>query len=155
MNMGRAHWVAIKQIDEFVRRTISRQRVSCRVKAVESVVAVLIGPELAAQVVGNLVLGVLEVVLAIGASLPNVEDGVRNGLLGNGVGDVAMHQRRSALVGRDSDRVAGLTEGSVRRPEGAENSRGGGLISTRLLEKLVLNFVNNSIANRLALIILP
>lgn len=43
--------------------------------AVKPVLAVLVGAELAAQVVRRLVLGVLEVVLAVGRGLPDIEDG--------------------------------------------------------------------------------
>lgn len=124
VNVGRAHGVAIHQRQQLVGRTIGRQGVGSRVVAVEPVFAVLVGPELAAQVVGALVLGVLEVVFAVGAGLPDVEDGVGDGLAGKQVCDGAVHQGDAALgVGVLDDGGAVLAEGGVGRPEGAQDGR--------------------------------
>lgn len=114
--------MAIHQRQQLIGRTIGRQRVGSRVVAVEPVFAVLVGPELAAQVVGALVLGVLEVVFAVGAGLPDVEDGVGDGLAGEQVCDGAVHQGDAALgVGILDDGAAVLAEGGVGRPEGAQD----------------------------------
>lgn len=124
MNVSRAHGVAIHQRQQLIGRTIGRQRVGSRVVAVEPVFAVLVGLELAAQVVGALVLGVLEVVFAVGAGLPDVEDGVRDGLAGEQIRDGAVHQSNAAGgVGVLDDGAAVFAEGGVGRPEGAQDGR--------------------------------
>lgn len=122
VNVGRAHGVAIHQRQQLVRRTIGGQRVGSGVVAVEPVFAVLVGLELAAQIVGGLVLRVLEVVFAVGAGLPDVEDGAGDGLAGQQVGDGAVHQGDAAFgVGVLDDGAAVLAEGGVGRPEGAQD----------------------------------
>jgi hypothetical protein len=122
VNVSRAHGVAIHQCEQLVSRTIGRQRVGSGVVAVEPVFAILVSPEFAAQVVGALVLGVLEVVFAVGAGLPDVEDGVGDGLAGEKVCDGAVHQGDAALgVGVLDDGAAVLAEGGVGRPEGAQD----------------------------------
>lgn len=93
-------------------------------QAVEVVPAVLIGPELAAEVVVCLVLRVLEVVLAIRRRLPDVDDGVLDRLLGLEVGDDAVHERGLAGVRTVDDALAVLPEGGVGAPEGAEDGGG-------------------------------
>lgn len=92
--------------------------------AVQRVLAVFIGAELAPEVVGGLVLGVLEVVAAVGAGLPDVEDGAGDGLAGEQVADGAVHLAHAA-VGRRvlDDAGAVVAEGRVGRPEGAEDGR--------------------------------
>lgn len=122
VNVGRAHGVAIHHRQQLVRRTVGRQRVGSWVVAVEPIFAVLVSLELAAQVVGGLVLRVLEVVFAVGAGLPDVEDGVGDGLAGQQVCDGAVHQGDAALgVGVLDDGGAIVTEGSVGRPEGTQD----------------------------------
>ena len=64
------------------QHTIGGQRVGGRLVAVVPVLAVLVGGELAAEVVGLLVLLVLEVVLAVGTGLPDVDDSAGDALLG-------------------------------------------------------------------------
>lgn len=87
--------------------------------AVQPVLAVLIGTEFAPEVVGALVLGVLEVVLAVGRGLPDVEDGVRDGLAGHQVADDAMHQTHAAVGSRVLDDGASiLAERGVGGPKG-------------------------------------
>ena len=120
MNVGGTHGVTVHQAKQLERRAIGGQGIGGRVVAVEPVLSVLVGPELAAEVVGGLVLGVLEVVAAVGAGLPDVEDGVGDGLPGEQVGDGAVHQGDAAVrVGVLDDAVAVLAEGRVGRPEGA------------------------------------
>ena len=82
--------------------------------AVEPVLAVLIGPELSTEVVGGLVLGVLEVIFAVGTSLPDVEDGVGDGLAGLEITYHTMHLADLAVgVCVLNDGAAIVAEGSV------------------------------------------
>lgn len=114
--------MSVHELEKSVARAISWQRVSRGVVAVEPVAAVLVGAELAAEVVGGLVVRVLEIVLAVGAGLPDVEDGVGDGLAGDEVGDDAVHAADSALRVRVlDDGAAVITERSVGGPEGAED----------------------------------
>lgn len=66
MNVRGAHGVSVHHLEQLVRGTIGREGVGRGIVAVEVVFSVLVGAELAAQVVGGLVLRVLEVVLAVG-----------------------------------------------------------------------------------------
>lgn len=124
--------------------TIGGQRVGGWLVAVEPILALLVAPELSAEVVGCLVLGVLEVVLAVGARLPDVDDGSGDGLLGVEIGDDAVHQGRLAMgVGVDDDGAAVVTEGGVGGPEGAEDGRRGGLLAG-LVDVLVGDLVDEA-----------
>lgn len=64
------------------QHTIGGQRVGGRLVAVEPVLAILVCGELSPQVVWLLVLRVLEVVLSVGARLPDVDDSAGDALLG-------------------------------------------------------------------------
>lgn len=113
--------------------------------AVEPILAVLVGLELAAQVVGRLVLRVLEVVLAVGAGLPDVEDGVGDGLAGQQVGDGAVHEGDAARgVGILDDGGAVVAEGGVGGPEGAEDG-GRGRVDVALCHDFVGDFINEAV----------
>lgn len=98
-------------------------------EAVEVVLALLVGTELATEVVGGLVLGILEVVLAVGARLPDVEDGAGDGLAGDDVADHTVHLGDAAVGGNAvlEDLAPELAERSIGRPEGAENGGGCGV----------------------------
>lgn len=129
MDVSWAHRVAVQDVQEDTGGTVGGQRVGGRVVAVVVVTALSIGAELATEVVGRLVLGVLEVVLAIGGGLPDVDDGVRDGLLRHAVDDLAVHEGNLAVGdGILDDAVAESAERSLGRPEGAENGGGGGNI---------------------------
>ena len=142
MDVGGAHGVAVHELEEVVGGPVGGQRVGSGVVAVEPVLAVLIGPELAAQVVGALVLGVLEVVAAVGAGLPDVEDGTGDRLARQQVGDGAVHLGDAALgVGVLDDGATVLAEGRVRRPEGAQDGGGGG-VDVALGDDLVGDLIN-------------
>lgn len=128
MDVRRPHGVPIHDLKEIVAGAVGGQAVGRGVVAVEPVLALGVGAELATEVVGRLVVRVLEVVLAVGGRLPDVEDGVGNGLASQEVGDGAVHQADLALrVGVLDDGVAVLTEGGVGRPEGPEDGGGGGI----------------------------
>lgn len=114
--------MAIHKLEQIVGGAVSGQRVGGRVVAVEPVLAVLIGTELAAEVVWRLVVWVLEVVLAVGRGLPDVEDSAGNGLAGEKVSDGAVHLADLAVRGRVlDDGGAVVAEGGVGRPEGTED----------------------------------
>lgn len=114
--------MAIHQSKKLMGWTVRGQRVSRRVIAVEPVIAIFIRSELATEVVGRLVLRVLEVIFAVGAGLPDVKDGSGDGLASDKVSDGAVHLAHSALgIGILNDGGAVVTERSVGRPEGSED----------------------------------
>lgn len=134
----------IHQRQQLIRRPVRGQRVRRRVIAVEPILAVVVGAELAAQVVGRLVLRVLEVVFAVGAGLPDVEDGAGDGLAGDEVGDGAVHEGDAAVgVGVLDDGRAVVAEGGVGGPEGAEDG-GRGRVDVALGDDFVGDFVDEA-----------
>lgn len=72
-------------------------------QAVEPEFALFISSEFASKVVTGLVFGVEDVVLAVGAGLPHVEDDVWNPLAGLGVSDHTMEQCQFAVLGHVLD----------------------------------------------------
>ena len=82
--------------------------------AVEPVLSVLVCSELPTEVVGGLVIRVLEVVLSVGTSLPDVEYGVGDGLAGLKITDHAVHLADLAVgVCVLDDGAAVVAEGGV------------------------------------------
>lgn len=139
MYMRRPHRVAIQQLQQHARGAVRGQRVRRRLQAVEVIGAVRIRAELAPEVVVGLVLRVLEIVLAVGGCLPDVDDGVGDALPGNDVGHAAVHERglaerRHAVL---DDAPAELAEGRLGGPEGPEDGRGGGVDVGPLVGDLV------------------
>jgi hypothetical protein len=129
------------------RRTICRERVRSWLVAVEPIPSLLVASELSAQVVGRLVVRVLEVVLAVCTRLPDVEDGAGDGLLGVEICDGAMHEGSLAVGSRVlDDGAAVLPEGRVGRPEGSEDAGGGGLFAG-LIDVFVGDFVDQPVAS--------
>ncbi len=134
----------VHELQQRIARPVGGQRVGGGVVAVEPVLAVLVGAKLAAQVVGGLVVRVLEVVLAVGAGLPDVEDGVGDGLAGEEVGDGAVHAADLAAGGRVlDDGGAVVAEGGVGGPEGAEDG-GGGRVNVAFCDDFVCDFVDEA-----------
>lgn len=126
VDVGRTHGRAVHEVEEDTGGTIGGERVRSGVVAVPVELALLVGAELAAKVVLTLV-GVLEVVLAVGGGLPDIEDGTDDGSASLHVLQDTVHVGDLSVgVGVLDDAVAKLTEGSVGRPEGAENDVGGG-----------------------------
>ena len=114
--------MSIHELQESIAWSVRWQRVSGRVIAVEPVLSVLIGSEFSSQVVGGVVVWVLEVVFAVGAGLPNVEHGSRNGLSSEKICNRAVHE--SNLTTRSwvlDDGAAVVAEGGIGRPEGSKN----------------------------------
>jgi hypothetical protein len=140
VNMGGAHGGAVHDVEQDTGGTVGRQGVGGRVVAVPEEVSLLIGLELSAEVVLGLV-GVLEVVLAVGRGLPDIENGTDDGGASLHVGENTVHVGDLAVgVGVLNDTVAEGTEGSVGRPEGAENNVGGGgeaLLGDNLIGDLI------------------
>lgn len=127
MDVSGPHGVAVDGLEELVGGTVGGEGVGGRAQAVEPVLALVVGLELAAQVV--VAVGrVLEVVLAVAAGLPHVEGDVGNGLVGYEVTNHTVHVGNLALVGILNDGVTELTPGSVGRPEGTEDGGGGGSV---------------------------
>lgn len=125
VDVGGAHGRTVHEVEEDTGGTVGGQGVRGRVVAVPVELALLVGLELAAQVVFGLV-RVLEVVLPVGGGLPDVEDGTSDGLAGLHVAEDTVHVGDLAVgVGVLDDAVAQRAEGSIGRPEGAENDVGG------------------------------
>lgn len=142
VNVSGSHGMTVHETKQLVGRTIGGQRVGGRVVAVEPVLAVLVGSELATQVVGRLVLGVLEIVLAVGAGLPDVKDGVGDRLAGDQIADDTVHEADAAFGSRILDNGAAVvTEWCVRRPEGTQDGRRRG-VDVAFSDDLVGNFIN-------------
>lgn len=127
VDVSGTHRVPVHSLEELPGRAIGRERVGGGPKAVESVLSLVVGLELAAEVV-VCEHRVLEVVLAVAAGLPHVEGDVGDGLVGDEIADDAVHVSDLALVVVLDDRVAELAPGGVGRPEGAEDCGGGGLV---------------------------
>ena len=122
-----SHRVPVNSLQELPRRAVFGEGVGGGAQAVEAVLALVVGLELAAQVVvaeGR----VLEVVLAVAAGLPHVEGDVGDGLMGHEVADHAVHVGDLALVVVLDDGVAELAPGGVGGPEGAEDGGGCGVV---------------------------
>jgi hypothetical protein len=125
MNVGRAHWRAVHQVEEHTGRAIGRQGVRSRVIAVPVKLSLGIRLELAPKIVLGLC-WVLKIVLSVGRGLPDIEDGSFDGGSGFQVLEDAVHVGGLALGVRVlDDAVAESTEGSVGRPEGTEDNVGG------------------------------
>lgn len=129
--MRGAEGVPVHQLQEDSRGSVSGQRVRGWMEDIEMIGAVGPSAELAAQVVGFLVVWVLEVVLAVRGGLPDVEDGVGDASFCNCVGDPAPHQGDPAIVRAADDAIAQFAEGGVRAPEGPEDRGRGGYVIAR------------------------
>lgn len=136
----------VHHAQQLVARPVVGQAVRRRVVAVEPVPPVRVGAELAPQVVGRLVLRVLEVVAAVGRRLPDIEDGVRDSPARGEVGDGAVHPAHAAAGRRVlDDGVAELAEGGVRGPKGAGDG-GGRRVDAAVRDDFVGDFVDESVA---------
>lgn len=128
VDMRRPVGVSPHDAEQLSGRTRGVDGVLCRLEAVEVEVALAVGAELAAEVVLGLVLRIVGVVLAVGAGLPHVEDGVGDARPGVGVEDGAVEVGELAVLGHVLDDAgAEVAEGGVGGPEGAEDGGGGGL----------------------------
>lgn len=127
MDVGRAEGVAVHHLEELSRGPAGVDGVLGGLEAVEPELAVAIGAELASEVVAGLVLGVEDVVLAVGAGLPHVEDGVGDALAGVDVLDDAVEEGELAVLGHVLDDAGTeVAEGGFGGPEGTEDGGGCG-----------------------------
>jgi hypothetical protein len=107
------------------------------------ILAIRICPELPPEVIISLILRILEVVFAVRRRLPDVNDNAWDALLGDEVGDGAVHEGDMALVRILDYAAAELTEGGVGAPEGAKDG-GGGREDAGFGGDLVGDFVNEA-----------
>jgi hypothetical protein len=126
VNVSRTHGRAVHESEEDTSGAVGGERVGSGVVAVPVELAILVRLELATEVVLGLC-GILKVVLAVGGSLPDVEDSALDGSTSLHILEDTVHVCDSAtLLVVLNDAGAELTERSVRRPEGAEDDVGGG-----------------------------
>lgn len=143
VDVSRAHGRAVHDVEQDTGGTVGGERVGSRVIAVPEELSLLVGGELAAKVVLGL-LGILEVVLAVGRGLPDIENGTNDRSASLHVGENTVHVGNLAMrVFVLNNAVAERAERSVRRPEGAENDVGGGG-QALLGDNLVGDFVNEA-----------
>lgn len=109
--------MSVDALEQLPARPVLRKRVCRRPQAVQSVLSVRVCLELSTQVVVGLIRWVLEVVFAVGGSLPNVEGDVGDWVLGLEVADDAVHIRDNALVLVLDDGLAQVAPGCVGRPD--------------------------------------
>jgi hypothetical protein len=122
MDMSGAIRVSAHYLEQLSRGAGGVNSVLGRLQAVEPVLAVLIGTELAPKVVAALVLGVEGIVLAVGAGLPHVEDGIRDALAGVSVLDDTVEKCELPVFGHVLDYAgAKLPERGVGGPERSED----------------------------------
>lgn len=143
VDVGRAHGRAVHDIQQNTGGAVGGQRVWGWVVAVPVELSIGIRHKFSAEIVLAL-LGVLEVVFAVGGSLPDVEHGALDGLAGFHVLDDSVHVGDFAVrVGVLDNAVAKLAERSVGRPEGSQNDiRCGG--EALFGDDFVCNLVNES-----------
>lgn len=137
--------MSIQQLQQHTGRSIRGQRVRRRLQAIKVVFSLVVRSKLPSQVIVALVLRVLEIVFPVGGRLPDIDHGVGDALAGQKIGDLPVHEGRvSAGRGVLDDAAAELAEGSVGRPEGAEDGGGGG-VGAVLGHELVGDFVDESV----------
>jgi len=136
--------VAAHDLEELSRGSGGVNGVLGGLEAVEPELAVLVGAELATKVVAGLVLRVEDVVLAVGAGLPHVEDGTGNALAGVNVPDNTMEEGEFAVLGHVLDYAATeFAEGSFGGPERSENG-GGGRSAAIFENEAVVDFIDET-----------
>lgn len=144
VNVGRTHGRAVHDIEQNTGGTVGGQRVWGWVVAVPVELSVGVAHKLSAEIVLGL-LGVLEVVFAVGGGLPDVEHGTLDGLAGFHVLEDSVHVGYFAVgIGVLDNAVTKLAEGRVGRPEGSENDIGCGG-EALLGDDFVCNLVDESV----------
>lgn len=123
MNVGGAVGVATHYPQQLGRGAGCVDSILGGLQAVEPEFTILVGLELAPEVVPCLVLGVKDVVLAVGAGLPHIEDGIRDALSGINILDLSVEEGDLTLGGHVlNDSGAEIPEGCLGRPEGSKDS---------------------------------
>lgn len=126
VDVGGAHGGTVHDVEENTSGAVGGQGVRSGVVAVPVELSVLVGCELAAEVVVGLG-GVLEIVLTVGRCLPDIEDGTGDRLAGLHVPNDTVHEGNTAIgLGVLNNAVAESSEGSIGRPEGTEDNVGSG-----------------------------
>lgn len=137
------HGRAVHKVEQHPCGPVGGQRVRRWVVAVPPEIAVLVRKELAAEVVVALV-GVLEVVLAVGGGLPDVKEGADNGLASLQVTQLAVHEGDLAVrVGVLDDGIPEFAEGGVGGPERTQDDVGSGRVAV-IQHDLVGDLVDQS-----------
>lgn len=93
-----SHGMSVERLQQLVARAVCGQRVRRWSQAVESVLSIVVRFELSSQIVGALVVWILEVVLSVAARLPDVEGHVGERLLCGKIADDAMHVGDGAFM---------------------------------------------------------
>ena len=151
VDVGGAEGVAAHYRKQLSRGAGGVNGVLSRFKAVEPEFTVFVGAELASEVVAGLIFGVEDVVLAVGAGLPHVEDSVRDALAGVDVFDDTMEKRELPVFWHVLDYVgAKLPEWRFRGPERSENSGGRGSAAI-VCNNLVVDLVDETRQTLLAI----
>lgn len=123
VDVSRAVGVTSHDLEQLGRGTRSVDGILGGLEAVEPELSVLVGAELATEVVAGLVLGVVGVILAVGAGLPHVEDGVGNALASVDIADDTVEEGELTVLGHILDYAAAeITERGLGGPEGAKDS---------------------------------
>lgn len=138
-------WMPVHHLQQHRAGTRCVDGVLGRLQAVEPEAALLVRLELAAQVVTRLVLRVKDVVLAVGAGLPHVENGTRNALAGFDIPDDAVEPGQLTIGGHVLHaRGAEVAEGRLGGPEGAQN---GGRCGSLAIwgDDLVVDLINKAV----------
>jgi hypothetical protein len=121
--VGGTVWVPAHYLEQITRGAGGVNGVLGWLQAVEPEFAVLVGTKLASKIVTGLILGVEDIVLAVGAGLPHVEDGARDALAGVSVLDDTMEMRELPVFWHVLDNAAAkVPEWCVGGPERSENS---------------------------------
>jgi hypothetical protein len=135
--------MSIQQVQKYTSRSIRRQRIRCRLQAIEIIFSVLITLELPSQIVIRPVLGVLEIVFPVRRRLSDVDDCAWNSLSSQEIGNFAVHEGRvSAGSGILNYATTERAERGVGGPEGPEDGGGGGVRTFG--QQLVGDFVDES-----------
>lgn len=151
VDVGRAPGVAAHESEQLSRGTGGVDGVLGGLQAVERELAVLIGAELAAEVMTSLVLGVENVVFAVGAGLPHIEDGVGNGLASLSVRDDTVEESELSIRWHVLDDAGTkLAEWGIGGPERSEDGRGGRVNTVRGLN-LVVDLIDETKQELLAM----
>lgn len=140
VDVSGTHGRSVHELEKDTGGAVGRQGVGSGVVAVPVEFSLLVGAELAAEIVIGLG-RVLEVVLAVGRGLPDVEDCADDRLAGLHVLNGAVHESDTAIrLGILDDAVAEGAEGGVGGPERAENdvgSRGDAVLGDDLVGDLI------------------
>jgi len=140
VNVSGTHGGTVHEVQQNTGGAISGQRVGSWVVAVPVELALLVGSELAAKVVLGLS-GVLEIVLAVGGGLPDIQNSAGNGGTGLHISENTVHISDLTVgLGVLNDGVTQSAERSIGRPEGTQNNVGGGglaLLSDDLVGNLI------------------